>query len=1303
MDSRLQNRLAPVLYRHRFRRIAAALALVWVIAAVVAGGLYYKNHVSGFDTSAVSWWLIIGALVASVVAVFYALVSSKTAHEVATEIEREFSDLDSSLMTSLQLGQDGKQLGFLQQSVLQESVTHSYSNRWASIIPGWHLIAAPLAGLLGLIAFAMAMLGLRFNAQPAPVDQVIQFADAAVDVSDYEIAVEPGDTEIERGTSLLVLARFNKSFPPQVTLVVSTSEGETSRLPMLKSLDDPVFGARVSAVSAPLNYHVEFAQAESDQFEVSVFDFPELVQADARLEFPNYTEMESRVIQDVRRVNAVEGTSAEFSFFVNKPVANAKLVPVAKGDAAAAQVDAIELFSDPKDPKKLIANIEFEKSRKFNLVLRDQDGRENRLPPRFVLNVLPNRPPELKLLAPRKDVQASPIEEVQLSASAWDDFGLKSFGVHYGIVGQEAQQVVLRGQDSSGSRSRVKKRKQVDHLLDLEKLSAQPDNLVSYYFFAQDIGPDGQPRTVASDMYFAEVRHFEEIFRQGDAPPANQQQQQQQQQGQQGQNAQQAQELGELQKELITGTWNLMRREKNETPSEGFSEDVTVLIEAQDSAIEKLAGLAEQLEDEESLGYVESVREFMNQAALRLATVQQDADVDGLAQALSSEQAAYQGLLKLRAREHEVTRQQQPPGQQQSQHRNNRAQNQLNELQLKEDRNRYENERTAQQQQSEQEQQAQEDRQVLNRLKELARRQSDLNERVKELQSALEEAKTEEEREEIERRLKSLREQQEQLLRDSEELGERMQSQENQERMAEESEQLEQTRENIQRASEALKNNEVSRAAAEGTRAQRDLEELRDEFQNRTAGRFTEKMRQMRNEAQELEEKEKRISDALAQEAQPQTKRNDNDRSLREEVDEKPSLQRDLADQRDAVEQLRQQMKQTIKESESLEPLLAEELYDTYRDSEVTRPDQALESARRSLGRGWVSDALSQEEKARQGITQIREGIEQAAQRVLGDETEALKAAEETLRELNRELEQELKQQAEEDRSSEPAGRGNGQSEGSDSQNDSQDGRRQTGSDSPQGKQRGKTKAQSGRPNRGQGKAGRDQEEQAGSGKGKRRGQGKSGDQPKQAQGKNGKGDGKGQGKGKGESKGEAKSDSPGRGKGKSNSKGNGGQGNRGVGDDDQPADAQQAMRQQIRELGSQQNNGAPEGGNPNQLSGAGGNPRPISGADFRDWSDRLRDVEEMIGDPDLRAEAARIREQAREIRREMKRHSKEPNWDLVKMKIAKPLAELQDRVAEELIRRSGKDNLVPLDRDPVPAQFQDAVRRYYERLGSGQ
>ena len=93
----------------------------------------------------------------------------------------------------------------------------------------------------------------------------------------------------------------------------------------------------------------------------------------------------------------------------------------------------------------------------------------------------------------------------------------------------------------------------------------------------------------------------------------------------------------------------------------------------------------------------------------------------------------------------------------------------------------------------------------------------------------------------------------------------------------------------------------------------------------------------------------------------------------------------------------------------------------------------------------------------------------------------------------------------------------------------------------------------------------------------------------------------------------------------------------------------------------------------------------PITGAEYTQWSDRLRDVEEMLDVPELRAEAARIRDRARNARQDLKRHSKEPQWDLVKMEIAGPLVELRTRISEELARRESKEALVPIDRDPVP------------------
>jgi hypothetical protein len=47
-----------------------------------------------------------------------------------------------------------------------------------------------------------------------------------------------------------------------------------------------------------------------------------------------------------------------------------------------------------------------------------------------------------------------------------------------------------------------------------------------------------------------------------------------------------------------------------------------------------------------------------------------------------------------------------------------------------------------------------------------------------------------------------------------------------------------------------------------------------------------------------------------------------------------------------------------------------------------------------------------------------------------------------------------------------------------------------------------------------------------------------------------------------------------------------------------------------------------------------------------------------------------------------------------------KPLVEVQERIGEELSRRESNENLVPIDRDPVPTRYTDLVKRYYEELG---
>lgn len=96
-----------------------------------------------------------------------------------------------------------------------------------------------------------------------------------------------------------------------------------------------------------------------------------------------------------------------------------------------------------------------------------------------------------------------------------------------------------------------------------------------------------------------------------------------------------------------------------------------------------------------------------------------------------------------------------------------------------------------------------------------------------------------------------------------------------------------------------------------------------------------------------------------------------------------------------------------------------------------------------------------------------------------------------------------------------------------------------------------------------------------------------------------------------------------------------------------------------------------------------------------------MRNVEEMVNTSELRNRLTQVRERVRSVRVEFKRHSKTPQWDLVTTEIMQPLVEIRDRISEELARRNSREAMVPIDRDPVPGRFADAVRKYYESLGS--
>jgi hypothetical protein len=1304
MEKFLKSRLQPVIRRHQWYILSWKLAVAWAVAALVGFGFVVAAWQTGWMSLLTIPTLAALAAGAAVILLVRQFEQPPDYRSIAQRIERRNPELKGLLLTAVQQEMpDGAAPGYLQYRVLQEAMERSSERDWREIVPRARLWLAAGAQLMALGVFVLTLTQLRSNG--------IGDAGGLPRAPLLGVTVTPGDASIERGESLVVLARFGGTLPASVDLVVRASGEAPQRMPLVKSLADPVFGGSVPEVQKDLVYHLEYGRRSTRDFKVTVFEHPRLDRADVELTFPAYTHQEPKRIENTRRVSAVEGTKLDLALQLNKPVVSAKLV------AHDAKKTVIPLQVTAGKATATLPQFPLLNSQTYDLQLVDAEGRTNKVSTPFVIDVLPDRPPELHVTSPRGDQRPSAIEEVTFEGTVWDDFGVPAYGISYMVGGGDTKTIEL------GHAVPGKEKHPFNYTLRLEDLGVQPDQLISWYVWADDVGPDGKVRRTNGDLFFAEIRPFDEIYRESQAMQSPDERQQ----GQQGQ-GNQNRRLTDLQKQIINATWKLQR---NPTDSK-YPADAGVVHDSQQQALTQAGTAQQRAEDPRSKALWTAVTQQMEQAAAHLKAAAKSPAP--LAQALTAEQAAYQALLRLQARETQVTR---GRGRGQGGGGQGANQRQLDQLDLTQQENRYETQRQAAAPQSPQ---RQEQLQVMNRLEELARRQQDMNDRLKELQTALQEARTDQQRQDLQKQLKRLQDEQQQMVADADEVRQRLDRPENQSEMSDQRQQMDQTRNDLQRAADATGQGAVAQALAAGTRAQRQLQDMRDQLRKETSSQFADDLRKMRAQARELAAQEENIAQKLGNTDGGTTRKSLSDTPDRQD------LVSQLDKQKERMKELVDRAKQVSDQAENTEPLLAEKLYDSLRkldqnDSDTAKQFQqdllrnglltrslndrltdtsgpegakSLDLTSEMLRQGYLPQATQAEQHARAGINDFKAGVENAAESVLGDDTAALQLARSELDTVTDQLMREAAQARGRGAPGDPSQQKGAQAAngrpGQQQANAGATGNNQPGEPGQDAASAAGAQDQPGTPaeqaqrlaDAGRNRAGRNA--------------GQRGQQGQQGQaGQNGQQPGEGQQGAQADGQGQ-----PGRQVADANGQGGqqgqaGGNGQAGAGNQ---ANAGGNQRAGAAFTGGQRAAGGAAGVN---LSGderaafgnffdgrtGGGNggvppaPNgPLTGEDFTAWSDRLRTVEEMVDSPDLKNAVAAARERARLMRQDFKRDQKPPDWAVVNLEIVKPLVEVRSRISDELARRESKDSLVPIDRDPVPNRYAESVRKYYEELG---
>lgn len=1273
-QTRLEAELQTIARSHQSIRIHQRGIMIWGTVAAVAAGLYTLRL---FYSPLASWLgpLLGLTLVLGAIWQIRGILRDKTdIHEAARRIEQEHPELDAILRTAAEQKADARgKLNFMQQRLLNEAVARASASLWHQSPRRQSRWLAASHFTTIVAAFAFLVFGLRASS-PFSFNWSDISGRSTITASGIEIT--PGSVEIEKGTTVVIAARFNETFPSTARLIWRQADGASGRSNMARSLSDPVYAFTLPEVAADTVYQVEYDDDRTADFTLTVFELPDLVRADAKLSYPAYTGLTDREFIDTRRISAVAGADLDYEFLVNRPLASARLVT--------AEGETIELTSRNDEATRFGIAYTLIESQRFKLELTDREGRTDPDPADIRIAVQANERPKVAMQFPRSDQRVSPLEELNIQAKITDDFGLEDFGIAYAIGAQDPVYVSLSAENSSRLESNF------DYLLALESHAVEVDELITWFGWAEDFGPDGAVRRTTSDLFFAEVRALDEIFREG--------------QGQGGQSGAggetgPAGELLEIQRQISIAIWNL---QKSGPPSATFDPDVSTLEISQAQAREQVEAVKAQLEEARQTRAADDAARAMDDTIEHLADAREEISLDPLQSAWTSAQQAFRALLKLQPREVNVTQSNSGSSS------GGRNQSQLNQLRFRQDQDNYASQSEAEAPATPEER---EQLNVLARLKELARRQDDLNARLQELQTALAAAADEAEREEIRRELKRLEEEQRRMLADLDETRSRVDEMQAGEQRAEATEQLEQTREDMQRAGEELAQGNVSQALASGTRAQESLQQTGENLRENSSNLFSDEMRELRRQARELAEQQ----DELEQQWDDMG----NGPPSLDGSSESQKLADAVEAQRKNYQRLIDRIEQTSADSEDAEPVLHRRLYDVLRQQSTGGTEQQLRTANELLRRGFTDQARREQSGVSRSLDQLREGIERAANSVLGDEGAESRFAQNELSDLARQLRDEMSAS-----SDEPGENGPGQSPGRDPGDEATRPGLAANGEPGQGQAPGSEPDENGLPGTqpgegdspGFGPSGEPNEngEQLATNS-TTPGEGQPGDAPGEGQ-QPGEGETPGTAPGEGEGQGSVRvatgTSQPGQGQGQgegepgeSQAQGQGegqpgqassqtlGQG-QGQGSEGPPS-SNDLLEQLAQALGTQPG-GAGRGGN------RGGNG-PLTGESFAEWADRLRTIESLMDDPELRQRLAQARGRAEEMRRDWQREAAEPQWDLVDTGIIQPLEDARAWLRQELARLEDPEILQPIDRDPVPEKYAESVRKYYEALSAAE
>jgi len=517
-----------VLLQSTVRAALATSAVLGLMLLVAAWTLRMPILLAGVVAAAAL------ALVAALVWGFRPARDVPSDGRVARFVEEREESLDDRLVTAAQLASSSDPLTTVGRLFTQDVARRAAEVDPDAVVPAPALRRAGFQAAAALfLAVAIVMLGRGTIRQATDALTLRLFPSRVV------LQVTPGSVRLPSGSPLTIEARLVGNSAPVVAQVLRSEAGVDAEsadwlATDMVAVEEGAFSLPLESIETAFQYRVVAGAARSDIFEVKVARAPRVTRVDVEYSYPAALRMPPRLEEDTGDIYAPAGTDVRIRVRTEGDTATGTMA-LANGGAVALKHEPPTLVSD---------TFKVVEDGSYRVALADREGLTNPGDTEYFIRVLEDRPPDVHVVRPARDRSVTRLEEVEIEAEAEDDHGVDRLELVYAIRGGDERSVPLR---IDSGRTAVSGR----HTLYLEDLDVRPGDFVSYYVRARDVPRGKRPSEVRSDIFFLEVKPFEQEFTLARSEAGGA--------GGGGSNRS-IDDLVAAQKEIIVATWKLDRR-----------------------------------------------------------------------------------------------------------------------------------------------------------------------------------------------------------------------------------------------------------------------------------------------------------------------------------------------------------------------------------------------------------------------------------------------------------------------------------------------------------------------------------------------------------------------------------------------------------------------------------------------------------------------------------------------------------------------------------------------------------------------